>query len=465
MASKIKKKVLEELQKTKNVLRKAGLEETAKYALLEGLYNQVDKQESDTDVVNTVWANKDLPLRMFTEDEFSLMPGMKELMIGEPRTGEVNLDKSFGPDWRENFNKIPYNQIALVAEKNGVSTKDLMDKMTSEIVKKERHDIANSGVPGFIMSVFGRRQKEAIERGEDPSGKDIAGDIGEGALYAVPYGRALGFGKNLVARHLMQGVASNVAPPLASEVMDNVLYDEKNPRGNFSVGDVGSGVATNLLIPALLRRGGTFLARNGLPGKSFSTLGEGLTPKEMASGAVKDLRFPQNLATQEERELAKAYNSSSPAMRNVIMDNGKGVAEVASQKGNTLEEKAVNYIKSQKKDPKTHFVDERGKIYEKWEKNQSSATGGLYEAYDNLMKGIETAKSPVQLASEESFKNLVSNKFGDQYAEGNNPVGKIPLVGNMLQKNINDQEKIDEEIRKRKEIEAKYFFDVLKGVR
>lgn len=459
MASKIKKKVLEELQKTKNILRKAGLEETAKYALLEGLYNQIDKQESDTDVVNTVWANKDLPLRMFTEDEFSLMPGMKELMIGEPRTGEVNLDKSFGPDWKERFNEIPYNHIALVAEKNGVDPKLLLNTMRDEKIMSDRKEIAHGGPTGLLLSVFGRRQQEAIERGEDPSLKDYAGDIGEGAIYAIPYGRAAAPIKNLVARRLAAGTASVVAPPVAAEAMDNVMYDDKNPRGDFSVGDVGSGIATNLIVPRVLRGAGRVGKVVGVDNR-LATLAEGQTAKEIAQEAAAKLKAPSNIATAEERKFWADFNKQPYSIKSVMLkdESRNNIVKLAGEKGNTLEEKAVNYMKKKKVNPSTHFVDENGRIYEKLDPEQGAASTGLMEVYDKIFSGVESGKTVRELAGEEALKNLLSNKFGDQYAEGNSVISKLPIVGNVLQNKINTSEEVEKELQKRREIEEKYKF-------
>lgn len=458
MASKIKKNILDELQKTKNILRKAGLEGSTKYALLEGLYNQVSKQESDTDVVNTVWANKDLPLRMFTEDEFSVMPGMKELMIGEPRTGEVNLEKSFGSDWKERFNEIPYNHIALVAEKNGVDPKLLLNTMRDEKIKSDRREIAHSGAPGLLMSVFGRRQQEAIERGESPSWKDKLGDIGEGALYAIPYGRAAAPIKNLVARRLTGGIASVVAPPLASETMDAAMYDDQNQRGNFSVGDVGSGIATNLIVPRVLRGAGRVGKVVGVDNR-LATLAEGQTAKELAEEQINKFVLPRNLATKAERQAAAEFNKQSLNMKNVMANEEarKNLVKLAGQKGNTLEEKAVSYMKSKKVDPSTHFVDRGGKIYEKLDPNQGAASKELYEVYDKIFD-VEGAKTARELAGEEALKNLLSNKFGDQYAEENSVLGKVPIIGNVLQRKINISDKEEKELQKRREIEEKYKF-------
>lgn len=452
MASKIKKQIQDEIFKNYKYFT------PTQQALLQGIYDKIDTLDNDTDVVNTVWANRDLPLRMITQTDLSeMLPGLSNLMIGEPRTGEVNLEKSFGKDWKDRFNDIPYNHIALVAEKNGVDPKVLLNTMRDEKIKSDRKEIAESGPTGLLLSVFGRRQQEAIERGEDPSMKDYAGDIGESALYAIPYGRAATPIKNLVARRLAAGTASVVAPPVASEVMDNVMYDENNPRGEFSKEDIGSGIATNLIVPRVLRGAGRMAKQFGLD-RGLSTIGQGQTAKEMMQEASKGLRIPTNLSTQAEREAAAAFNKQPISIRNVMLDEGKGLNKVMNAKGSTVEEKAVNFMKANKKDPSTHFVTETGKIYEKWDPNQGAASAGLTEVYDKVLTGVENAKTVRQLAEEEAFLNLASNKFGDQYAEGNNVLAKVPIIGNVLQKKINTDDALEKELQKRREIEEKYKF-------
>jgi len=464
MASKIKKKLTDEIWSEMTPYRKSGDTDNMYYKLLENLYDSVDVLDSDEEIVNTVWANRDLPLRMFTVKDLEKMPSLKELLIGEPRTGKVDLDKSFGKDWREHFNEIPITQIDLVAEKNGVSRDKLLSKMHDEVVKKQRYDIAHEGVLGKSMSILTPRIQEAVERGESPSGKDIAGDVIETGLYAVPYGRIAGAGASLARGALIRGVASNVAPPLLNEASDAIMYDESNPRGNFSPTDIAVGTGTNIVVPQLLRRAGTFLERGGLPGKALSTFGEGVSPREFADQKLKDMAFPKNLATQEDRIAASTFNKSSMPVRNVILDDKKKILNIATQKGNTIEEKAANYIRSNGKDPKSHFVTETGKIYEKWDPNQSTASNGLHEVYDGLLSGIETStKSGKRLAAEEALKNFSTNKFGDTYAESNKPLGRIPIIGNSIQSYIDEANKEEERRKLEEEIERQYQIDLIFG--
>lgn len=460
MASKIKKKIQEEILEVASELD----EGSTKALVLESLYNQIEKQDDDTGIVNTVWANKELPLKMFTSDEINMMPSVKELLIGEPRTGKVDLEKSFGKDWKEHFNDIPITQIDLVAEKNGVSRDKLLSKMQDEVVKQQRYDIAHEGVLGKSMSLLAPRIQEAVERGESPSASDIAGDAIETGLYAVPYGRIAGAGAKLARKALIQGIASNVAPPLLNEASDAVLYDESNPRGNFSATDVAVGTGTNIVVPTVIRRLGTFLERGNLPGRALSQFGDGITPSEYASQKVSNMVLPLEGATQEARTLQKSYNNASKAIQNVILDKDKNIVDIVSQEGNSLGEKAAKYIRSKGKDPKTHYVTETGKIYEKPDPEFPNASDGLYEVYDNVLAGIESStKSGKRLAAEEALKNFGSNKFGDTYAESNKPLGRIPIIGNSVQSYIDEANKEEERRKLEEEIERQYQIDLIFG--
>lgn len=464
MASKIKKKILDEIQKTKNVFRKAGLEESVKYAVLEGLYNQIDKFDNDQEIINTVWSNRDLPLKMFTIDELEMMPSLNTMMIGEPSTGKVDYDKSFGPDWKENFESIPYNQIALVAMKNGVDEKKLITDMADEVTKQRRYDIAHSGIQGKVMSVVSPRQQEAIARGEEPSGFDVGGDVAEMALYAVPYGRgASAVIKNPVVRNLVAGTLSNVAPPLTTEAMDAAMYGDENPRGNFSVGDVASGTSTNVVFPWILRRGGKL-------GKSFgienplADLAQGQTAKELIADKYRSAIPKYDLSTSAGREAADNFNKLDPVLKNVLNQKNPTMVKVALTKGKNLEEKATNFLKKNGYDPSQYRVDYDG-IVRKSKFTESHVTDDATKAYDYIAgSAAESAKSAWKLSGEEALKNVLTNKAGDQYSQTNKSIlGKIPLAGNAIQNSLDESEKEKERMKIIKEIREKYGIDLLGG--
>ena len=136
------------------------------------LYNQIDQIDNDVDVANYINSSK----KYFTQ---------------------TMSNKEFGEDWYNKFEEIPYQEIKYVADKQGVNPKDLINKMGEEATKLRRYDIAHGNIPdatimdkvgSVAMSLFGRRQQEAIERGEDPKLRDYTGDVGEQVLSFAPLG-------------------------------------------------------------------------------------------------------------------------------------------------------------------------------------------------------------------------------------------------------------------------------------
>lgn len=460
MSSKIKKKLQDEILEVTSNLP----ENSTKYAILEGLYNQIDKFDNDQEIINTVWSNRDLPLKMFTIDELGMMPSLNTLMIGEPATGKVDYDKSFGPDWKENFESIPYNQIALVAMKNGVDEKKLLSDMADEVTKQRRYDVAHGGVQGKVMSVVSPRQQEAISRGEEPSAFDVGGDLAEMAIYAVPYGRgASAVIKNPVVRSGVAGILSNVAPPLTTEAMDAAMYGDENPRGNFSVGDVASGTSTNVVFPWILRRGGKI-------GKSFgidnplADLAQGQTAKEIIADRYRSSLPKFDRSTAAGREAEANFNKLDPVLQTVLTQNKPLITIVAMSKGKNLEEKATNYLKKNGYDPNKYIVDYDG-IRTKSKFNKSNVTDDATKAYDYIAgSAAEGAKSAWRLAGEEALKNVLTNKAGDQYSQNNRSLlGRIPFAGNAIQNALDESEKEKERMRIVKEIREKYGIDLLGG--
>ena len=221
MASKIKEKILDELLEMRNLT-----DSETKQGLLDGLADRIDKLDDDRDIRNLIWANRDLPLRMFTGDDFSVMPSIGEIMTSNPPSENFNYEKEFGKDWKYKFNDIPVSKIQFIADKNGLDWKEVLNDMANKAGMQTKEDIAHGRwdpnlsvgenikqeIGGSLLSLFGRRQQEAIARGEDPTAKDVAGDVVENGMYAIPWGRAIG-GANK-ARIALQYGASNAAAPV-----------------------------------------------------------------------------------------------------------------------------------------------------------------------------------------------------------------------------------------------------------
>ena len=463
--SKYRDKLLKELNET--------LESTApgsaKEAILQNLLEEVRANDNDEHIVNTLYYNRDLPLRMFTDDELdNMLPTMKNIMIGEPMSGKVDLKKAFGADWKDKFEEIPSHLITLVAERAGVDPRNLLNDMAEEVTASRRKE-AFDNVGGMALGVAAPRIKEAYEAGRDPEARDIAGDIAEAASYAVPYGRAIPYAGK--AANFVRGLASNLAPPVVNEAVDRALYnrDTTNARSKFDLGDVGSGFVTNLVVPTVLRGFGRGAKRMGIE-NPVGDLAEGQSRKEIVEEIKRNLPTKEMAtgakATAAQRKALEEFKSMPESVQRAIETKDKAIFEIAQQPGNSLEEKAQNYIKSKKLDPNTTIGTDyvRSPRTIKEVNLDRHVDDDLIAAYDALGLGAtETAKSARRLAVEEAIKNELSNKFGDQYAQGNDPIGKIPVVGNMIQRKVKEKEKEEEEIAELKRLMDKYHIDLLGG--
>lgn len=170
---------------------------------------------------------------------------------------------------------------------------------------------------GFASRILAPRSREAWERGEDASWKDIAGDAAEGALYFVPggvYSKVFAKGLRMVPKigralskaagnKVASTIVGSAAAPALVEGVDAVLYDSDNERGDFSLVDAGLGTATNMGVntglygamargvPILMgkigRGAGTETARRGIESIGHLTGDAGKEALENASNIIK----------------------------------------------------------------------------------------------------------------------------------------------------------------------------------
>lgn len=468
MASKVKKQVQEELLNTMTLLQEAGQDNSAQFKLLEGLYNKINNYDDDKDIVNTVWANKDLPLRMFTKPDLEMMPNFNALLIGEPYKDKIDKDKYFGKDWHKDINDIPYNKIALVAAKEGRSPNTVINEMSEEATKRNRYDIAHEGILGTVLPFIAKRTQEAIERGESPKGVDVGLDIGETALQAVPYGRAAKFVGNKAGKFLLGRLLSNATAPLLTETADAAAYDSTNTRGNFDWADVAAGAGTNVMGESFLRLGGGFLNRVGADkaGPKLMNLGEGESRKDAAKTIQRMMEEQGGMA-----EVAKTFwdvekNRFKPEYGKLPNDlKAKVLNYVDNMDNNVVREaileklhKANPVTKGQKlayKDYQPEFLDEEIRYMMK-DPQLSKYLSGDYNFYK--------LPSETRLATEEAIKNLITNKLGSYQQEQGKAFTRIPFgIGAMLQKAYDEGK--DEEARRKaeEEILKNYRFDMFGG--
>lgn len=488
MASKIKKQIQDEIFKNIKYFT------PTQQALLKGLYDKIDTYDNDTDIVNTVWANKDLPLRMISNKDLSeMLPGLSNLLIGEPRTGEVNLEKAFGKDWVSNFENIPYNQIALVAEKNGVDPNKLLYTMRDMATAQRREDIAHgrwdsndpwytnvaNEIGGTALNLFGKRQQEAIARGEDPSLKDYGLDIGQSALEAVPYGRLAKLAKAPTLLNAAAYGGSVAAAPIVTEIADANLYEDSNPRGQFDPYEVMTGIGTNLVGDVLLRGGGNVADRvfGGKFGKRMLHLGEG---ESLSESLAKDLKNIDHQIANNEALMIRNSQGRGVGTRIAGSNEQRAAALKAEQNLNklkydkqVLEEVDYRYNNNKARD-KVYGKNGHSTVPEHL-RNLNRPKAGMSDAQltamtndPNLAKylriDVEPGLTEGQLLRESALRTLITNKYGSLQNEQGKALTRLPFgIGPVLQKYIDEQER-DEALRKAYEdVYNQYRFDILGG--
>ena len=252
--------------------------------LLKGMTEQI-KDMSDKDVREYIYNQRQYLNQMLPGKAIESIPDLQEYMTVQPNYGvkNTNYAKMFNdPDILDKLNEYSFRDIDYIARKNGMSGKELIKDLTDAKIAKDRNLIAHGGrwrdvtdtdkykswrdnpiasnVGGSLLTVFGRRQQEAIERGEEPELEDIAGDVGEGLLYATPLGR-IAQPISIPAKLAYSG-ATAAAVPHITEAYDAAVYDDKdNPRSEYSEADALIGTGVNLVAPYGIRRVGQGIGR------------------------------------------------------------------------------------------------------------------------------------------------------------------------------------------------------------
>lgn len=482
MESKIKETILAEIRNSANHYEKGSM----KYSILSGLYEKIKGMNDDDDIVNTVWANKDIPLRMFTEPELNRMPGLTKLLIGEPRTGNVDYEKMFGKDWIDNYENIPYNQIAVVAAKTGKDPKQISSDMGKLVTEKRRKDIAHEGVLGTVMPFVTPRIQEAIERGEDPSVADVGIDLGETAIQAFPWGRASMLAvNNPIVRRLAGGAISNATAPLLAEAADAAAYDSTNARGNFDPTDVAAGAGVNVLganlLKGVLGRGANVVGAKDA-GQKLINLGEGET---LTQSLTKDLKDISKLEARNEAlmkrnvkgEALSTHTAGSNQQRIDAMNYEKNRDALENRK-QILEEIDYRYNSNKARDNvygkgnHTTLPDNLRGFENDWQPDEFGAltdeqlksmmNDPVLQKYINVDMNVWPTEA--RFMKEEAVKNLITNKLGGWMDEQGKAWTRIPMVGPMIQRNREERAKEEAEEEKLREIYEKYKYDMFGGI-
>lgn len=247
--------------------------------LLKGMTDQI-KDMSDKDVKEYIYNQRQFLNQMLPSKAIESIPDLQEYMTVQPNYGvkNTNYAKMFNdPDILDKLNEYSFRDIDYIARKNGMSGKELLKDLTDAKIAKDRNLVAHGGrwrdvldadkynslrdnpitsnIGGAMLTAFGRRQQEAIARGEEPKLEDIAGDVGEGLLYATPLGRVAQ--PISIPAKLAYSGATAAAVPHITEAYDAAVYDDKdNPRSEYSEADALVGTGVNLVAPYGIRRVG-----------------------------------------------------------------------------------------------------------------------------------------------------------------------------------------------------------------
>lgn len=519
-------KSVSEFDKTKDALLSTKLTEQIKSSgykdlpLLTGMTDQI-KNMSDTDVKEYIYNQRQFLNQMLPGKAIESIPDLQEYMTIQPSYGVKNTDyaKMFNDDEiLDKLNEIPFRDIDYIARKNGMTGKELINDLTEAKIAKDREDIAHgrwrsdasiprniaNEVGGTLLTLFGRRQQEAIERGEEPDEWDIGGDIGEQLAYMTPVGRVAGPVAKIVSRIPKIGqigskiastatnVGSNAIVPAASELYDTMIYDSDNPRGEFSVADVSVGTGVNLIAPWAIREVGEGIGRIANSPNISQKWGQFANGKS-ADEIIKEIQNKYkgvkiqdadnpNVSAEVRRRAQelKSIISADPDLATTLAQSEPIAFEVAKEPGKNLAEKAKKYASrkyptgytlldvdaavnapnvselyksitdlSIPGNPELTVAGRMGKAVPdklaQYEANPNVISDRLMNVYDKLgLDAVEAAKSNRELYGEEAVKNWLTNQFGNfTYADKSI---NIPGLSNLIDVNkyVKEQREKDE---------------------
>lgn len=490
--------------------------------LLKGLAEQV-KGMSDKDLREYLWVSRSVIDNRMTKPMLDALPSLEKYIREQPTFGveKKDYDKMFGVEnaLDKAFDgTLNYKDIEYRARQNGMTGKQLLNQMSKDKTDLDRKRIAHGedlggwlespesfahNLGGSIMGVFGRRQREAVERGEDITAKDIAGDVGEQALYMVPMGKVVQAAS--VPAKAAWTLGSAAVVPTVSEVYDHVVYPDDNPRGGSFITEDGSidkdkvigsgmdiafGTGVNLAAPYGLRMLGRVGRKvDGLDNfaRPLAELGEGETAKEASERIKSSFGNLKSLAPEERIKLpGKEWSGSKEASDlfrtdtrkwgqiNVPPKDAKATLfDIASVKGKpsivkmpggkevkmgeSLYTKYQAWLKKNKLPEDTPINEVLG-----WGSNDKSLISEeAMKMYNDLgLNATEGLQSKADIVKGDALKNYLTNQFGN-FTYGDENIN-LPFLsyGSMFGVDLNKNLQEMKEKRKRdkaiEEAEKKY---------
>ena len=477
--------------------------------VLAGISKQV-KGMSNDELREYLWSGRQYFNQMLRNKDIDRVPNLQEYLTIKPSFGkkEYNFDKMFGDkNVLDKMNDYSMRDIEFIAAKNGMTGKELLDKMSEAKTKKDRYDqahfqwnwdkIKEEPVEQAVragLGLFANRTQEAIERGEDPTKKDIAGDALEQGLYLMPWNRMIGTGAKALK------YASNAVAPTVSKVYDMKMYDD-DQRGSDDLLDaglqVGAGTAANLFAPALVQQTiGRLSKRGGAKGaaEAWRSFGEDKTNKEITDqffNQFKDVNINMinNPHVSEEkkalaRQLKEIMNESPELYKEIKDQNGGIFREIASSKGSNMGEKMNSWMKQNKNKGYSYVASDgeviqadtqdqfRKMIGDKLEKSQgfqvfnqmhsnptqkSFASPNVQDVYGKYLSNANQGVTLNEAIGNEAAKNYITNQLGNNsYGEGRidlpgvNILSQFGLDINTPIREYRDEKRRDEEEKKKK---------------
>lgn len=514
--------------------------------LLKGMIGQL-KNLSDSDTREYIYNQRHFLDKSLPSKVIENIPDLQEYMTVQPNYGvkNTNYAKMFNDeDILDKLNEYSFRDIDYIARKNGMTGKELLKDLTDAKIAKDRNLAAHGGrwrdvfdadkyrawddnpiasnVGGSLLTLFGRRQQEAIARGEEPGLKDIGGDVGEQLAYMAPVGRIAGPVAKVAARigpraskiaAATTNVASNAIVPTATELYDKIVYDNDNPRGEFSIADALVGTGVNAIAPFALREAGEGIGK--LTGskniqKYWGELAEGKTSDDVINAAEAERDFiSRNRSRVNQKgsagDLTPEYYQKITSVNTELTDKAENQLMKSLSKENGVTTPNQQALKMAIKDPSTLTKSKDYLTIYKKDRNVHNKNGELDNQYlydgkewSTLVKAMKNGektykwhgeikevpdvselkaaldpkfvkkyqnspyatsmflKSNRELASEDAIKNYLTNQFGNfTYADKsiNLPgLSMLPIDINQYVKDYRDdkeRQKAKEESKKR----------------
>lgn len=327
----------------------------------------------------------------------------------------VDKDKYSGKDGEKQF----LDDYFTVTDKNQRDLwKDLVEDSYGEgswakvdkVATNARKDIeakkpAVGTAKKILGTVFAPRSLESWEKGKDASGKDIALDVAENLLMALPIAGWAGLGSKALrlgkAAKVLGTIGAGAAVPHVMEALDARVYtpEENLDRSVYNEADAALGTATNIGAPFVLGRTVGRLGR--MVGNKLNKTGsEGLSE---STTAVLDQLVKDGAWTKPTKEAVKAVEKFNK--ENAV----KAAQEVAVGPETVANATKAKELQNMASDKRTS-VQKRQKQFEDAISETMSTTGESSGTLDPLRKVLKEQEGMPSLYDEVKEANVLERE-------------------------------------------------------